>query len=130
MENCIFCKIIKGDIPSYTIYEDEKAKVFMDINPIAKGHLLIIPKTHYTNLMDIDNDTLNNLDDVIRKVYPTLKEKLGCKGLTRMQNNELGQEVKHYHMHLIPRYENDNINPLINEDAQKSVEEIYKKIIM
>ena len=73
MENCIFCKIIKGEIPSYTIYEDEKVKVFMDINPVAKGHSLVIPKTHYTNLMDIDNETLRAMDDVTRKLYPTFK---------------------------------------------------------
>ena len=58
MENCIFCKIVKGEIPSYTIYENDRIKVFMDINPIAKGHCLVIPKNHYTNLMDIDKDVL------------------------------------------------------------------------
>lgn len=129
MENCIFCKIINGEIPSYTVYEDEKIKVFMDINPIAKGHMLVIPKKHYTNLLDIDNETLSIIDDVTRKIYPTLKEKLGCKGLTRMQNNELGQEVKHFHMHLIPRYQNDYLEPKLNEDAKKNVEEIYTKLI-
>lgn len=130
MENCIFCKIIKGLIPSYTIYENEKVKVFMDINPISKGHLLVIPKKHYTNLMDIDNETLREIDDVIKELYPKLKERLDCEGLTRMQNNELGQEVKHYHMHLVPRYKNDNVIPMVNESAQKSVEETYKKIVM
>lgn len=128
MENCIFCKIIKGEIPSYTVYENEKVKVFMDINPIAKGHLLVIPKKHYTNLMDIDNETLSTIDDVIRELYPKLKEKLGCEGLTRMQNNELGQEVKHYHMHLIPRYLNDSIIPEVNEEAKQTVEDIFKKL--
>jgi len=128
MENCIFCKIIKGEIPSYTIYENEKVKVFMDINPLAKGHLLLIPKKHFTNLMDINNETLSEIDDITRKLYPTLKEKLGCMGLTRMQNNELGQEVKHFHMHLIPRYENDNIIPEINEEAKNCVEETYKTL--
>ena len=128
MENCIFCKIIKGEIPSYTVYENEKVKVFMDINPIARGHLLVIPKVHYTNLMDIDNETLSEMDDVIRELYPKLKEKLGCEGLTRMQNNELGQEVKHYHMHLIPRYLNDSIIPEVNEEAKQTVEDIFKKL--
>lgn len=130
MENCIFCKIIKGEIPSYTIYEDEKVKVFMDINPVAKGHSLVIPKTHYTNLMDIDNETLSAIDDVTRKLYPTFKEKLGSEGLTRMQNNELGQEVKHYHMHLVPRYKNDNVIPMVDEEAQKAVQDTFKKIVM
>lgn len=129
MENCIFCKIIKGEIPSYTVYDNAKVKVFMDINPIAKGHLLVIPKEHYTNLMDIDNETLSVIDDVIRELYPKLKEKLGCEGLTRMQNNELGQEVKHYHMHLIPRYLNDSIIPEVNEDAKQSVKDIFNSMI-
>lgn len=129
MENCIFCKIINGEIPSYTVYENEKVKVFMDINPIAKGHLLVIPKEHYTNLMDIDNETLSVIDDVIRELYPNLKEKLGCEGLTRMQNNELGQEVKHYHMHLIPRYQNDNNTPEVNAEAKKSVEDTFRSIV-
>lgn len=129
MENCIFCKIINGEIPSYTVYENEKVKVFMDINPIAKGHLLVIPKVHYTNLMDIDNETLSAIDDVIRELYPKLKEKLGCEGLTRMQNNELGQEVKHYHMHLIPRYLNDNNIPEVNEEAKKSIEDTFRTIV-
>lgn len=129
MDNCIFCKIINGEIPSYTIYENDKLKVFMDINPIAKGHLLVIPKKHYENLLDIDNETLSDIDNVTRKIYPTLKDKLGCEGLTRMQNNELGQEVKHFHMHLVPRYKNDCLEPKINEDAKKNVEETYTKLI-
>ena len=129
MEDCIFCKIIKGEIPSYTIYEDETVKVFMDINPISKGHLLVIPKVHYTNLIDIDNETLSKIDDIIREIYPKLKEKLGCEGLTRMQNNELGQDVKHYHMHLIPRYKNDSFSPTVNAEAKESIEETYKKLI-
>ena len=105
--NCLFCKIIKGEIPSYTVYETDDIKVFMDISPMSKGHLLVIPKTHYTNILDIDNDTLRKIDDAIREIYPKLKEKLGAEGITRIQNNELGQEVKHYHMHLVPRYSND-----------------------
>lgn len=126
MDNCIFCKIVKGEIPSYTIYEDDEVKVFMDINPIAKGHLLIIPKKHYTNLFDIDDKTLRKIDEVIKNLYPKLKEKLGAEGLTRMQNNELGQEVKHYHMHLIPRYKNDRQEPKVDDIAKSKVQETYE----
>ena len=128
MDNCIFCKIIKGEIPSYTIYENDNIKVFMDINPIAKGHSLVIPKKHYTNLFDIDAEVLREIDDVIKELYPKFKENIGAEGLTRMQNNELGQEVKHYHMHLIPRYSNDHFEPKVNEIAQKNVEEIFKML--
>lgn len=126
MEDCIFCKIVKGDIPSYTIYENDNIKVFMDIGPIAKGHSLIIPKKHYTNLMDMDSELLREIDEVIKELYPKFKEKLGAEGLTRMQNNELGQEVKHYHMHLIPRYKNDKLEPEVNKEAKESVEKVYE----
>ena len=108
--DCLFCKIINGEIPSYTIYEDDIVKVFLDISPVTNGHCLVIPKKHYENIMDIDLETLNYIDKIIKKLYPILKEKLNCVGITRTQNNEYVQDVKHYHMHLIPRYKNDNIN--------------------
>lgn len=127
-DNCLFCKIIKGEIPSYTVYETEDVKVFMDIAPMSKGHLLVIPKEHFTNLFDIDNDTLRKIDDVIREVYPMLKEKLGAEGVTRLQNNELGQEVKHYHMHLVPRYKGDSFVEKVNEEAKNSIEETFEKL--
>lgn len=126
MEDCIFCKIVKGDIPSYTIYENDNIKVFMDIGPISKGHSLIIPKKHYTNLMDMEPELLREIDEVIKELYPKFKEKLGAEGLTRMQNNELGQEVKHYHMHLIPRYKNDKLEPEVNKEAKESVEKVFE----
>ena len=127
-DNCIFCKIIKGEIPSYTVYETEDVKAFMDINPMAKGHLLVIPKNHYTNLFDIDNETLRKIDEAIREIYPKLKEKIGAEGVTRLQNNELGQEVKHYHMHLIPRYTGDSIVETVNQEAKNNLEETFKKL--
>ena len=127
-DNCLFCKIIKGEIPSFTVYETDDVKVFMDINPMSKGHLLAIPKKHYTNLFDIDKEMLNKIDDAICKVYPILKEKLGAEGLTRIQNNELGQEVKHYHMHLVPRYKGDSIIEQVNEDAKNSLNETFEAL--
>lgn len=103
-EDCIFCKIINNEIPSYTIYEDDIIKVFMDINPISNGHLLIIPKKHYDNITDIDNNTLNHISIIAKGMYKLLKDKLNVDGMTITQNNDYGQDVKHYHMHLIPRY--------------------------
>ena len=125
--DCIFCKIIKGDIPSYTIYEDEIVKVILDINPVSNGHMLIIPKTHYVNLMDIDDSVLSHIMNTSKDLYKKYKDKLNIDGLTITQNNDYGQEVKHYHLHLIPRYENDNIEfiKLTNLD---SVEDVYKKM--
>ena len=125
--DCIFCKIIKGDIPSYTIYEDEIVKVILDINPVSNGHMLIIPKTHYVNLMDIDASGLSHIMNTSKDLYKKYKDKLNMDGLSITQNNDYGQEVKHYHLHLIPRYENDNIE-FIKPTNLDSVEDVYKKM--
>lgn len=125
--DCIFCKIIKGDIPSYTIYEDEIVKVILDINPVSNGHMLIIPKTHYVNLMDIDDSVLSHIMNTSKDLYKKYKNKLNMDGLSITQNNDYGQEVKHYHLHLIPRYENDNIE-FIKPTNLDSVEDVYKKM--
>ena len=77
--DCIFCKIIKGDIPSYTIYEDDIVKVFLDVNPMSPGHMLIIPKKHFENLDDIDIDTLTHINEIAKKMHILLKEKLNIK---------------------------------------------------
>ena len=81
---CIFCKIVNNESPSYTIYEDEIVKVFLNINPSSDGHLLIIPKKHFTNLSDIDLDTLNHINKVSKNMYKLLKEKLKIDGLRTM----------------------------------------------
>lgn len=126
--DCIFCKIINGEIPSYTVYEDEIVKVFLDINPNTNGHMLIIPKKHFSNIVDLDSKTMSHIFEVQKKMYKLVKEKLGAQGATFAQNNDLGQDVKHYHMHLIPRYKNDGWKNSYNENNKKNVEEIFKKI--
>ena len=125
--DCVFCKIIKGDIPSYTIYEDEIVKVILDINPVNNGHMLIIPKTHYVNLMDIDDFVLGHIMNISKELYKKYKDKLNMDGLSITQNNDYGQAVKHYHLHLIPRYENDNIEFIKPKNLDK-VEDVYKKM--
>lgn len=115
----IFCKIINNEIPSYTIYEDDIVKVFLDINPTYNGHTLIIPKKHYENFFDIEEETLHYIFKIAKDISKLLKEKLNYDGITLTQNNGLGQEVKHYHLHLIPRY---------HKEEKISVEEIYNKI--
>lgn len=117
--DCIFCKIIKGEIPSYTLYEDEIVKVFLDVDPKANGHTLIIPKKHYQDINDIDKETYCHIFEVAKKIKKQLEDKLRIEGVTFVQNNGISQEVKHYHLHLIPNY---TTNELI------SVEEVYKKI--
>ena len=128
MDDCLFCKIIKGDITSYTIYENEFVKVFLDINPSTNGDALIIPKKHFNTIEDIDLDTLRELDKTKKIIYPILKQKLNCEGLTFVQNNDLGQDIKHFHIHATPRYTNDLISHDFNKDSLKSLEEIFKII--
>ena len=125
--DCIFCKIIKNEMPSYKIYEDDVVLVMMDIDPTTDGHLLIIPKKHYVNLSDIDLDTLNHIYKIAKDMYILLKEKLNIDGLTLTQNNDYGQEVKHYHLHLVPRYKNDGIH-FSKRIETSSIEKIYNKI--
>lgn len=117
----IFCKIINNDIPSYTIYEDDIVKVFLDIEPRSAGHTLIIPKKHFLDLDDIDMDTLTHIFKISKNIKKLLEERLNCDGITLVQNNGTLEEVKHYHLHLIPHYSNEN-----NMDI-KTVFEILKK---
>ena len=127
MSDCLFCKIIDGSIPSYTVYEDDKIKVFLDINPNNDGHFLVIPKEHKANLYEMDDETLLYMLNVIRtKLATLLKDKLAIDGLTISQNNDYGQEVKHFHIHVIPRYKNDKF-PLKSDCS--NVEEIYHKLV-
>lgn len=103
----IFCKIIKGEIPSKTIYEDEVVMVILDVNPRSNGHSLIIPKKHYKDLFDIDNDTLMHIFEVAKNISNLLEEKLNCEGITMEENNGISQEVKHFHLHVIPKYKDN-----------------------
>lgn len=115
----IFCKIINNEVPSYTLYEDDIVKVFLDVNPSHNGHTLIVPKKHYQDLFDIDEEVLNHILKVSKRVATYLKDKLNYDGISLCENNGYGQEVKHFHLHLIPKY----------KDEQKlSVEEVYNKL--
>lgn len=125
--DCIFCKINNKEIPSYTVYEDNVVRVMMDINPVTNGHLLIIPKAHFVNLTDMPVDVLAHIQSVAKDMFKLLEEKLNIDGLTLCQNNNYGQEVKHYHLHLIPRYKNDNLK-MTSDSNKDDVKEIYEKI--
>ena len=110
-EDCVFCKIVSGHIPSNTIYENSEFKVIMDASPAAKGHVLVLPKEHYKDIYDIDAETAGKLFQLAAVVARALKEVLNCDGLNILQNNGViaGQTVFHFHMHLIPRYEGDDV---------------------
>ncbi len=129
MKDCIFCKIINGELPSKTIYEDELIKVIMNIDPATNGHLLVLPQKHFENILDIPEEIVTHSFKIIRDtLYPLLKEKLNCKGLTIAENNFLGQEIKHFHIHLVPRYDNDLVKFNYNKDQVDNLDEVFSKL--
>lgn len=131
-DNCIFCKIIAGEIPSQAIYEDEKFRVILDVAPAAKGHALILPKDHYANLYELPDDLAADTIRLAKKMMKVMTDKLGCDGFNILQNNgeTAGQSVFHFHMHLIPRYREDGqkIGWKPQEVSQEELEEIRKQI--
>lgn len=110
MSDCIFCHIVAGDIPAATIYEDEQVLAFLDITQVTKGHTLVIPKKHYRNLLEMDEQATAHLFEKIPTISCKLKETLGAKGVNLINNNEeaAGQTVFHTHIHLLPRFDKDD----------------------
>ena len=110
-DDCIFCKIAAGEIPSRKIYEDSDLIAIMDLNPTSKGHSLIIPKEHCTNIYDIDEDIAAKVMKTAKKLATKMTVALNCDGFNLLQNNgeTAGQTMFHFHMHLIPRYEGDQV---------------------
>ncbi len=109
MSDCIFCKIIAGEIPSTVVYEDDDVFVFMDIGPIIKGHALVVSKKHYDPVTETPDDVLAKLHQIAKRVAQAQMNELKADGVNIMQNNgkAAGQEVPHIHLHVIPRFEND-----------------------
>jgi len=132
-DNCIFCKIANGEIPSKTLYEDEDFRVILDLGPATKGHALILPKDHFANLYDLPDETAAKVMQLAKKMATQMTEKLVCDGFNLVQNNGevAGQTVFHFHLHLIPRYENDGQkigwNP--GSPSQDELEEIKNTIV-
>ena len=110
-DDCIFCKLANGDIPTNTIYEDDDFRVILDAAPAAKGHALILPKNHADNLFTLDDATAGKVLVLARSVAGRMKEVLGCDGVNLVQNNgeAAGQTVFHFHMHIIPRFTGDGV---------------------
>ena len=110
-ENCIFCKLANGDIPTATLYEDDDFGVILDAGPASKGHALILPKEHYKNLYELDDEIAAKALVLAKKMITKLTDVLGCDGYNIVQNNGevAGQTVFHFHIHLIPRYEGDEV---------------------
>ena len=129
-DDCIFCKIANGEIPTNSIYEDEKFRVILDMGPATKGHALILPKEHYANLYELPEDWAAEAMVLAKRMAGSMTEKLGCDGFNLVQNNNpcAGQTVFHFHLHLIPRYENDGQEILWNPTSPSAEElkEIHK----
>lgn len=116
---CIFCKIANGEIPSKKIYEDDEIMAFLDINPLTPGHTLIVPKEHTLDFQSISMDKLMKIMNVARELSQKIVDKMGAQGYTLIQNNGIAQDVKHFHLHIIPKYK---------DKLEMDVEEVYKKI--
>lgn len=110
-DNCIFCKLANGEIPTATLYEDDDFRVILDAGPAAKGHALILPKEHYANLYELDDEMAAKVLPLAKKMITKLTDILGCDGYNLVQNNgeAAGQTVFHFHLHMIPRYKDDGV---------------------
>lgn len=115
MGDCIFCKIVAGEIPSIKVYEDDHLLGFMDINPVTPGHSLLIPKAHHATLFDMPDDLLGELLTAARGLGRAIQTGMGARGLNLLQSNgrAANQIIDHFHLHLVPRYEADEI-PMAN----------------
>jgi Diadenosine tetraphosphate (Ap4A) hydrolase and other HIT family hydrolases len=131
--DCIFCKIINKEIPGKIVYEDDVCLAFLDLSQVTDGHTLIVPKSHFDNLLEADDEVIAHMLKVAKKLGNQLVEKLNAKGMNVLTNiNETaGQTVKHFHIHLIPRYNEKEGIQITFEDrsSQVSLDEIYDKIM-
>ncbi len=131
-DNCIFCKIAAGEIPSKTLYEDEQFRVILDLAPATRGHALILPKNHYGNIYELPEEAAGDVMKLARRMAGLMTDKLHCDGFNLLQNNgeAAGQTVFHFHMHLIPRYKDDGqiISGKPGNASQEELDEI-KNII-
>ena len=131
MENCIFCKIAAGEIPSTTLYEDQDFRVILDLGPASKGHALILPKEHYANIYEIPDELASKAIILAKKMAGIMTRALNCDGFNIVQNNgePAGQTVFHFHVHLIPRYEDDQVGLTWNPGSltEEDKEEVLRK---
>lgn len=131
LDNCIFCKIANGEIPSATLYEDEDFRVILDLGPASKGHALILPKEHAANIFELPEELAAKAMVVAKKVSTVLMEGLKCDGLNIVQNNgePAGQTVFHFHMHLIPRFEGDKETVRLNWTPGTLTDEMKEEVL-
>jgi len=136
MEDCLFCKISKGEIPSAKIFENDRIFAFLDINPLTKGHCLIVPKTHFENIFDIDKELLKEIISVAKELAENAKRNLDATGvqLVNASGKDAEQSVFHFHLHVIPRYENDGLKmndwwqSKVQNPTQEELQKLTEKI--
>jgi histidine triad (HIT) family protein len=123
-ENCLFCKIIKGEIPSAKVYEDKDVIAFLDIFPFSKGHTVVIPVKHYETFFDFPDDQMGYFFTVLKNLASQIKKNLNADGINIAQNNfrAAGQIVFHMHYHIIPRWENDE-RPFLKQPKEQATPE-------
>ena len=111
-ENCIFCKILAGEIPSTAVYEDDDFKAILDVNPAARGHVIILPKNHAANIYELPDEDASKIMVVAKKIATAIEKAYHCDGVNILQNNgeAAGQTVFHLHVHVIPRFKGDTVN--------------------
>lgn len=131
-DDCIFCKIANGEIPSKTLYEDERFRVILDLGPAARGHALVIPREHASDLYELPEETASQVLVLAKKIAVRMADKLHCDGLNLIQNNgeAAGQTVPHFHLHVIPRYLKDGqkIGWVPGKPTQEELEAVRKQI--
>lgn len=132
MEDCIFCRIVRGEIPSAKVFETDTVMAFLDINPVSKGHTLVIPKTHYGTFPEMPVDVLAALGEALQKIGKAVKSELNSAGFNLLLNNDraAGQLIDHSHFHLIPRNLQDGVMdwPPVRPYAEGEVEAIRAKL--
>ncbi len=129
-DNCIFCKLAAGEIPTHTIYEDDRFRVILDAAPASRGHALILPKEHFADLYEIDAETAGGAMQLAKRLAGTMTKALGCDGLNLVQNNGevAGQTVFHFHLHIIPRYKNMKNDDILHWSHENFMEEEMEEI--
>ena len=130
MEDCIFCKIVKGEALSYKIYEDDLVFAFLDINPTSLGHTLIVPKKHNKDIFDIEEEYLKRIILVSKKIAQRMKEVIDCDGVNIFNNSgsSAGQIIFHCHFHVIPRKTGDNVDFKSIKVSNEELEEVANKL--
>jgi len=131
--DCVFCKVVNGDIPGKVVFENDKAIGILDVHPIALGHTVVIPKGHVPSIMNLPEDEIELVFKAVKRVAEVLNDKLSPDGFTYgiNQGNASGQTVDHLHIHIVPRWSDDGgmtFHRIVNKPPKESLDEVYKKL--